>query len=144
MKTKLLQKTTVIGGIGSPVKLISRETTTATKLLVTYGGGIGGANVTYYGNVKFSSQEGNLLLIDDIVNGEIKVNLDYVVTREQIQLIVELWDTTDRTNYNGATCTKSIQQRILAVGTKYKIVFDEKQSGVGHATIVDTYDEIVK
>jgi hypothetical protein len=81
----------------------------ATSFLVSYGGGIGGANKTYYATDYYAEPEINgfyqLTLID---GSKVSINPRFIVETQKVNLIKITTDTTPHSNYYSIICKQSI------------------------------------
>jgi|LakMenEpi03Aug12_release.lakeMendotaPanAssembly.Ray.scaffolds.fasta_scaffold176189_2 hypothetical protein len=105
MKNKI-----IIGLPCSPSFLsIPTQIIQATSFLVSYGGGIGGANKTYYATDCYAEQPINgfyqLTLID---GSKVSINPRFVVETQKVNLIKITTDTTPHSNYYSIICKQSI------------------------------------
>jgi hypothetical protein len=105
MKNKL-----IIGLPCSPSFLsIPTQIIQATSFLVSYGGGIGGANKTYYATDYYAEPEINgfyqLTLID---GSKVSINPRFIVETQKVNLIKITTDTTPHSNYHTIKCKKSL------------------------------------
>jgi hypothetical protein len=105
MKNKL-----IIGLPCSPSFLsIPTEIIQTTSFLVSYGGGIGGANKTYYATDYYAEPEINgfyqLTLID---GSKVSINPRFIVEKQVVNLIKITTDTTPHSNYYSIICKQSI------------------------------------
>jgi hypothetical protein len=105
MKNKL-----IIGLPCSPSFLsIPTEIIQATSFLISYGGGIGGANKTYYATDCYAEQAINgfyqLTLID---GSKVSINPRFIVEKQVVNLIKITTDTTPHSNYYSIICKQSI------------------------------------
>jgi len=110
-------RTLEIGLPCSPSKRIESEEIKATEIIITYGGGMGGANKKYYAT---EVVDNTLTLITGEV---VKINPRYVVTERNVTLVKQVIDTTEHSNYHSHTCSKSIvtEYHLLEYGEEYKI-----------------------
>jgi hypothetical protein len=105
MKNKI-----IIGLPCSPSFLsIPTQIIQATSFLVSYGGGIGGSNKTYYATDYYAEPEINgfyqLTLID---GSKVSINPRFVVETQKVNLIKITTDTTPHSNYYAIKCKQSI------------------------------------
>ena len=105
MKNKI-----IIGLPCSPSFLsIPTQIIQATSFLVSYGGGIGGSNKTYYATDYYAEPEINgfyqLTLID---GSKVSINPRFVVETQKVNLIKITTDTTPHSNYYSIICKQSI------------------------------------
>jgi hypothetical protein len=105
MKNKI-----IIGLPCSPSFLsIPTQIIQATSFLVSYGGGIGGANKTYYATDYYAEPEINgfyqLTLID---GSKVSINPRFIVETQKVNLIKITTDTTPHSNYYSIICKQSI------------------------------------
>jgi len=100
-------KTLEIGLCVSPSKILSIDEIKVTRVLISYGGGMGGSKETFYvTNIdKMADSNLGLTLFNDRV---IIQNPTFIVNKEEIKLIKVVTDSTAHTNYNDKKCKKSI------------------------------------
>jgi len=105
MKNKL-----IIGLPCSPSFLsIPTQIIQATSFLVSYGGGIGGANKTYYATDYYAEPEINGFIILFLIDGsKVSINPRFVVETQKVNLIKITTDTTPHSNYYSIICKQSI------------------------------------
>jgi len=95
-------KTLKIGLSCSPSKRISSDNFKATEILISYGGGMGGANKTFY----VINKNGNQYTL---ISGEVIIlNPNFIVMERQVELVEQVIDTTAHSNYSTKTCEQSI------------------------------------
>ncbi len=95
-------KTYRVGKPVSPSNNLETILLKAKEILITYGGGMGGANKTYY-VTKVNGNEYTL------ITGEvIKLNKDFIVRERDVKLVKVTTDTTEHSNYRSITCKQSI------------------------------------
>ena len=105
----------IIGLPVSPAKHLDTTSKMVTKILITFGGGMGGSNKTYYATKmeKLNENEVELSLYDGEV---IIINPTFIVERKEVQLIHNAVDSTDHTNYYQIKVKKSITNRFIVIG----------------------------
>jgi len=99
-------KTLEIGLPCAPGELISNEEIKTTEILVSWGGGMGGANKRYYA----TSKNGNEYTLID--GDKIKLNPNFIVHEKEVRLVKNI---TTNTNSN-MNFTKKI--RFIQLGVK--------------------------
>ncbi len=128
-----ITKVIEIGAPRSPSKHMETTTGTITKLLVTYGGGMGGVNKTYYAT-KIKKTEG-LWCLSLIEGYDIEINPHYLVEKECGKYAKIVYDITDHANYNNRVCNKSIsiEYFFLHSNEEVKIIkeYSSRQDNIG-------------
>jgi len=102
-------KTIKIGVPCSPAYMVSNETLKAKKVLVTYGGSIGGNNKIYYCTdiIKLKDSSGMYRLT--LLTGEIiDVNPKFIVEMVDRNIVKLVSNVTGHRNYNSKVCSKAI------------------------------------
>ena len=112
----------------SPSKIIGQKVIKAKRILITYGGGMGGANKTYYFTKQKKLADGLLQLT--LVDGKkVEVNPFFIVDKNDCKILQLKTDITAHCNYHSNTLgTKS------KIETEY-IYLDENET----FTMVDRY-----
>jgi hypothetical protein len=105
MKNKL-----IIGLPCSPSFLsIPTEIIQTTSFLISYGGGMGGANKTYYATDYYAEPEINGFYELTLIDGtKVNVNPRFLVEKQIVNLIKITTDTTEHSNFYSKTCNQSI------------------------------------
>ena len=86
----------------SPSRRVSAETMKVTEILISYGGGMGGSNQTFY----VTKINGNEITL---ITGEvIKLNPNFIVMEKSVVLVKQVIDTTDHSNYHVKRFKKTI------------------------------------
>jgi len=94
-------KTIQIGVPCSPARILSHRTKKVKKILVSYGGGLGGSTDTYY-TTKINKEQAlngfwELLLVE---GGNIEINPRFIVSVEDAEIVIVETDITDFYNRN--------------------------------------------
>jgi|JFJP01.1.fsa_nt_gi hypothetical protein len=98
----------IIGLKFSPATLLSATAIGVTKVLVTYGGGMGGSHKTYY-CTDFQLKKSNGMYVAKLTNGEvIEINPRYVVEIKTRTLVKVITDKTAHANYHNPTVKTSL------------------------------------
>jgi hypothetical protein len=104
-------KKIIIGNPCSPSKLIEIKEIPLIKIVLTYGGGMGGANRTLYIEEILSETEREMIVRQ--YNNEITtINKSYIVFREPIKAIFHTTDITSHTNYHTCKYDASISTNL--------------------------------
>lgn len=99
-------KTLLVGKVCSPSTIISNEVLEMERILVSYGGGMGGANKEYY--TSKIKKEGELLKIITLEGQKLSLNPRFIVEIEETKVLKVKTDTSAHSNYHDETCKKSI------------------------------------
>ena len=119
-----MKSTYEIGYPCSPSQNISQDRIKATEILVTWGGGMGGASKRYYALKK----NGNEL---HLLNGDIiKLNPNFIVHEKEVNIVKVVTDTTEHSNFRKHTVNSSIvtQYILLKFGEIATFVDDYKSA----------------
>jgi hypothetical protein len=113
----------VIGKSCSPSKPISDESETVKAFLVSYGGGMGGSSVSYYGKEISNSPREGFIIIETFEGDSVELNQRFVVSVKDKQIVTILSDVTEHRNYNKVVCKSAIETRryLLKKDAKYKM-----------------------
>lgn len=105
----------------SPATRVGYEIINAKKILLTYGGGLGGANITVYATDKeiVYNEHGIAHVIDIFTDKEVEINTKYVVKAENLRLIVDKIDITAHANYHKVNCKSHILTRVLELPSDF-------------------------
>lgn len=99
-------KTIKIGLPVAPAKNIDITEIKIVEILISYGGGMGGVNETFYAiGIKKKEKVTNIKNFD---SREIVINNDFIVKTEAKKLVKVVTDTTAHTNHKNMKCNKSI------------------------------------
>lgn len=90
----------------SPSTRLSQKEIKVTKILISYGGGMGGANETHYAK-KVVQSEGNVK-ITTFDGRTIDINPRFIVYKEPCRILEIVTDVTAHTNYHGYKVKKEI------------------------------------
>jgi len=119
-------KTIQIGVPCSPSRILSDRTKKVRKILVSYGGGLGGSTDTYYTTKIHKERALNgfweLLLVE---GGEIEINPRFIVSVEDAEIVIVETDITDFYNRNRKEKVESnvlTEFICLAKDETYKII----------------------
>lgn len=100
-------KTIEIGNPTSQALNLKFEQFSAIEVLYSFGGGIGGANKTVYATKK---KNDNYTLL----NGEeVYINPSFIVTRRDVELVLQVTDTTANANYHNPKVRSKIETRTI-------------------------------
>jgi len=92
------QKKIIIGCPHSPLKRIATEEIPVTKVLITYGGGMGGSSGTYYATRRsdISDKKIKILTIDGRI---IDIGTNFIVTEEDVIIVKNQYERPDTTTF---------------------------------------------
>jgi hypothetical protein len=117
-------KKITIGLPSSPGKIVSKKTSSIKEVKVSYGGGMGGANTTFYGKVV--SENKGFITLRDHKEKELEINKRFIVWIKDVQLIKVTFDLTEHANYNKKTCESYVVTEYYALDTDCKCEFTKK------------------
>jgi hypothetical protein len=98
--------------IGTPVsmtKIKDVDEYPADEILVSYGGGMGGANHTYHA-FHLEEQGDSEIKIKTLDNRWITLNKRFIVSIEPVRIAEVEFDTTAYANYGNKVCQKEIRR----------------------------------
>ena len=95
-----------IGKPCSPSKLIYKKETPITHILVTFGGGMGGARKEFYAMSVEDTNDG-FLKITDFLYRTYVINKSFIVFSNPASLVLIKVDTTEHSNFRKTVCSKS-------------------------------------
>jgi len=102
-------ETLKIGLPVTPAKHLSLDIILATEILITYGGGVGGSNKTYYAIDSGTNMNDYIVL-----NGEtVFINPEFIVTKRKVRIAKVITDTTGHSNHSKVTCECSMLTRYI-------------------------------
>lgn len=102
----------IVGTKFSPSKTKDHSTLDVTSLLVSYGGGMGGANVTYYAQDIVKENESELE-VECIDGRTMTLNKNFIVKREPVKVLKQIVDITAHANYHKTTCKEKLFVRFV-------------------------------
>lgn len=119
----------------TPAKHIEREKRELKQVLVSYGGGMGGSNVTYYcTDIKKGTPFYHLIIINKEGNEEeIQVNPTFIVEIRDIKVVKSIVDITAHKNYHGDKYP-----------TTYAVRYIRMPQGDVDVVTTDKYDHDIK
>jgi|LakMenEpi03Aug12_release.lakeMendotaPanAssembly.Ray.scaffolds.fasta_scaffold159952_6 hypothetical protein len=102
----------------SPSTHVSDELIPVNRVLITYGGGMGGANEKIYTTAIHKEQAINgMWRMIDITNGmERDVNPRFIVSVDKVNVVKVITDITEHTNYHEVVCIENILTRLIDIG----------------------------
>ena len=107
----LPRKKIIIGRTCSPSKLIEINEHLMTKIKISFGGGMGGANRTIYAEQIMSDTKTDLI-VKQFDNEIITINKEFIVYREPVKVISQISDTTAHSNYHGVKFQSTIHTHL--------------------------------
>ena len=105
----------IISAPCSPSIRIDSKNIEVAKIIITFGGGMGGANQAFYANKVDKTTDG-MLSIETVDGRELELNPRYVVSKEKTIILKVVTDTTQHSNYNQKTCNYSERTEFFDVG----------------------------
>lgn len=105
----------IISAPCSPSKRIDSKNIEAVKIVITFGGGMGGSSQTFYANKVDKTSDG-MLSIETVDGRELELNPRYVVSKERTIILKVVTDTTQHSNYGKKTCNYSERTEFFDVG----------------------------
>ena len=122
-----------IGKSCTPSELLSDEVTQGVEVLVTWGGGMGGASKRYYTKQKNLFKQNSLCaeneFVLELVDGtEVVLNRNFVVSKTPVRLITVVGDITGHINHGLPVnkVKKMFETRVFALplNEPFEIVHD--------------------
>lgn len=130
----------------TPSKLVSATAMGVTKVFITYGGGMGGGNRTYYCTDFYMNTSKKMYIATLISGEEIEINPRYVVVIETKILVKVVTDKTAHANYHDAKYKSSILTEYIELehGETF-VTTNENRNGskLDDERIVISYEENV-
>lgn len=110
-----------IGLSCSPSRHIGHEIISAKKILMSFGGGMGGANTTFYvKDEEIKYNEHGMAKVVNVFNGdEFEINAKYVVKSNSLKLLIAKSDNTAHANFNKVICKKSEEIRVFELPNNF-------------------------
>ena len=97
-------KTYVIGLPCSPSVSLGHSEIPVTEVLISYGGGMGGANQTYYTTLIDKESDEHFFTLTLFDDKKVKINPAFIVSlTPNITLVEHVVDATGHANYRGKT-----------------------------------------
>jgi hypothetical protein len=123
-----MSKEVKIGRPCSPSTTLSGDHLNVTEFKVSYGGGMGGANETFYALESMPRKDGLLRLT--LRGGEdIDINPRFLVYKRPRVMVIHVVDTTAHANYRNKICEKQIGEYVYILKEGQKAIFvDEYMS----------------
>jgi hypothetical protein len=120
----------VIGQPVSPCKKISIDESNGHDVLVSHGGGMGGASYHYYSRDVRKKAGNYLVKIITVDNRHIDLTDRFIVSIEPVRFVEVKWDTTLHANYKRKVCDKEVTRIIFAFrGNEYCAFNDKEMQG---------------
>ncbi len=119
-----MNKLITVGLPCSPANFIKKSTKTVTEILISHGGGMGGASYKKYGTI-IKRHDNGFLKFETFLGEQIEINLSWVVSIENKQLIEIIVDVTEHSNYHKHTCEKHITTECCIVDLSDEVVFND-------------------
>ena len=96
-----------IGLLKTPSKRLESSTVNVTEIKISFGGGMGGANNTLYGDIL--KRDTQFITFKDINSNIIELGINFIVSIRSKKMITTIFDTTAHANYNTQTVNKQIE-----------------------------------
>ena len=104
----------------SPSKIIESDVLNATKIVSSYGGGMGGTNTTYYA-IDIDKERIPLeITIQDIRGRTITLGYNFIVSQEPVRLLKLTHDITAHCNYR----KRSVES---AIDIEYNVLYQNEE-----------------
>jgi len=112
-----MAKTITFGLPCTPAKLISHEITqNIERVLLSYGGGIGGTTQTLFIKDREDSITGEPFIDVTKINGQAdKLNKNFIVKITPVKLYTVVTDVTAHRNYQSKVCNSAIQTEVFVL-----------------------------
>jgi hypothetical protein len=135
-------RTLLVGKPCSPSETISHEVIEMKRVLITYGGGMGGANKEYYTKKIYKEQAINGGWNIETIDGKIiQLMPNFIVEVEETKVLKLVTDVTRHRNYNKTTCKKSILTEYFDLSGFDNYNIEEKYSSRDDKIIFKTTEE---
>jgi hypothetical protein len=137
-----MAKVIEIGLPCSPAKFISADLFKVIKLLVTYGGGMGGTSKVFH---CIEVKKGEKFYEVILLTGECrKINPAYIVEESYPEVVKVITDMTEHVNFHSKVCNIACQTRFIELpyGGTYKLV--NKYVYEGDSTVKVISDSVEK
>ena len=111
----------------SPSHVSSKKDFICYKILISYGGGMGGANNTYYclkKDLPVLEDEKRFIKFKNLINSEeVTINKRFIVSVSEVKIVKVDYDITKWINYNEKKCNSCIETIFYSIGVdvKYEI-----------------------
>jgi hypothetical protein len=105
----------IISAPCSPSTQIDSKSIEVVKIIITFGGGMGGANQTFYANRVDKTSDG-MLSVETVDGRKLELNPRYIVSKEVTNILKVVTDTTEHSNYHEKTCKYSERTEFFDVG----------------------------
>ena len=116
-------KKLTIGLSCSPSKIIKHEEITLKEVLISYGGGMGGANMTYFCTEAVKVATTPFYKLTRVNGEEKRVNERFIVEMGNVRLVKVVSDVTAHRNYRDKNATNG--EKVIT--TEYfKLEYDEE------------------
>jgi hypothetical protein len=135
-------KTLLVGKPCSPSDTISHEVIEMKRVLISYGGGMGGANKEYYTKEIRKEQAINGSWNIETIDGKkIQLMPNFVVEVEETKVLKLVTDVTNFKNYSKVVCKKSILTEYFDLSGFDNYNIEEKYSSRDDKVIFKTTEE---
>ena len=135
-------RTLLVGKPCSPSETISHEVIEMKRVLISYGGGIGGVNKQYYTKKLYKEQAINGSWNIETIDGKkIQLMPNFIVEVEETKVLKLVTDVTEHRNYNKTTCKKSILTEYFDLSGFDNYNIEEKYSSRDDKIIFKTTEE---
>jgi hypothetical protein len=126
----MLKKKIIIGLPCTPSKYVSHKVVDCTRVLISYGGGMGGANKTYYAE-NIELKDGMLVL--SLVKGSVvEVNPTFLVEKEKCKVAIIEYDVSPWANKDNA-----IEINYISLEMNEELVIDKNSYTPRHTGILE-------
>lgn len=105
----------IIAAPCSPSVRIDSKNIEVMKIIITFGGGMGGSSQTFYASRVNKTSDG-MLAIETVEGRELELNPRYIVSKEKTIILKVVTDTTQHSNYREKLCKYSERTEFFDVG----------------------------
>lgn len=127
-----MAKTITFGLPCTPAKLIKHEITqNIERVLLSYGGGIGGTTQTLFIKNREDSVTGEPFMDVTKINGQAdKLNKNFIVKITPVKLYTIITDVTAHRNHSSKVCNSAIQTEVFVLEMdEYQVIESDKYHG---------------
>jgi len=116
-------ETLKFGKICTPSELVEGTIVNATRIVSSFGGGMGGARNTYYALMVDNTMKPLETTIKTVDGRTIKLGYKFIVSQEEVRLLKIIHDVTDHRNYN----VDNSRRVKKAVTTEYHVLYGNEE-----------------
>ena len=131
-------KKTEIGLSCTPSTITGTKEINVNKLLLSFGGGMGGSNITYYAtSIKKNTDFWDITLY---TGEKVEINPSFIVSNKTRKIVKVIADITQYINYSSKKLNSSIESRYFCLDydTEYTINKDIYIQSPDNASLINT------